>query len=592
MSERLGQQLGNYRLVQFIGRGGFADVYMGTHVYLATQAAIKVLQARLGPDDLQAFHNEARMIAHLKHPNIVRVLEFGEQQNVPYLVMDFASSGTLRSRHGKGTRLSLNQALSYVRPIASALQYAQDNKIVHRDIKPENMLVGQNGEILLSDFGIAVVSQSSRYAGQQQVGGTVAYMAPEQLHGKAVAASDQYALAIVIYEWLSGSVPFTGSFTEICSQHLFTPPPSLREKIPQISAEVEAVLFKALAKKSEERFPSVIAFVTALEAAAQGSPLAFPAAANSMGQSNQSTWIRNAAAGLGSKSDISTLQRPPAQPYGPPPLLPSGPQSTILPQEPYPSAAPSPTHYTGPVAGNIAPMYSQSLSNMPPQFTPPPAKPKTNKALLAIIGLLVGIIVIMATGGLYMLNAQKTGANSSTSNASAQTSHTTPTTINSSQSTSTTMATTPTLQSSTATATAAATIQTNALPNNPNNPKLPLSLQCVQPCYGEMDVTLKSITSDTSTGNYIWAFLITNKAGVSCSNDFFTQLYLALPDDTHNDPINHVDNWPMSVNQTVEEDAYFADLQPQVRYTLHVGLNYCYSNTYALNTYQTYDFYW
>src|SRR5207245_122161 len=162
MEDRVGQQLGNYRLIRQIGKGGFAEVYLGEHIYLGTQAAIKVLlRAQLADLEEQKFREEARTIARLVHPHIVRVLEFGLDNNVPFLVMDYAPNGNLRTRHSKGQPLPLDMVVSYTQQMADALQYAHDAKLIHRDIKPENMLVGYRNEILLSDFGIAVVAHSS-----------------------------------------------------------------------------------------------------------------------------------------------------------------------------------------------------------------------------------------------------------------------------------------------------------------------------------------------------------------------------------------------------------------------------------------------
>lgn len=161
--ERVGQQLGNYRLLHLLGRGGFAEVYLGEHVHLGTQAAIKVLYARMDHDGIETFRAEARTIASLEHPSIVRVLDFGVEDNTPFLIMSYAQGGTLRMRYPRGTRLPLVTVVSYVQQISSALQYAHERRLIHRDIKPENLLVGRNNEVLLSDFGIALVAQSSRY---------------------------------------------------------------------------------------------------------------------------------------------------------------------------------------------------------------------------------------------------------------------------------------------------------------------------------------------------------------------------------------------------------------------------------------------
>jgi serine/threonine protein kinase len=269
MADREGQQLGNYRLVRLIGRGAFADVYLAEHVYLNTKVAIKILQTRVAENELEAFLKEARTIASLVHPHIVRVTDFGVASDTPFLVMDFALNGTLRQRHPKGTQLPLNNIVPYVKQVAEALQYAHDEKFIHRDIKPENMLLGRRNEVLLSDFGIADIAQSSRSQGTREVAGTVAYMAPEQIQGKPRPASDQYALGIVVYEWLSGDCPFQGSFTELCAQHIFAPPPSLHEKMPAISPYVEQVVMTALAKDPRQRFKSIQAFANALEQASR-----------------------------------------------------------------------------------------------------------------------------------------------------------------------------------------------------------------------------------------------------------------------------------------------------------------------------------
>ena len=269
MADRVGQQLGSYRLMRLLGQGGFADVYLGEHIYLKTAAAIRVLQMRLIKEDMEDFLNEARTIASLKHPYIVRVLDFGVDDSTPFLVMDYAPMGTLRQRYPKGTRMSPTTIVPYVKQVAAALQYAHNKKLIHRDIKPENMLLESDNDILLSDFGIAIVAQSSRYQNTQDTVGTLAYMAPEQIQGRPRQASDQYSLAIVAYEWLCGDRPFHGNFTEIAVQHTIAPPPPLHEKVPGISPAVEQVVLTALAKDPHQRFATIQAFATALEQASQ-----------------------------------------------------------------------------------------------------------------------------------------------------------------------------------------------------------------------------------------------------------------------------------------------------------------------------------
>lgn len=265
----VGQQFGSYKLLRLLGAGGFAEVYLGEHIDLGTQAAIKVLHTKLDPTDIEAFRTEARTIARLRYPHIIRVLDFNAAGSTPFLVMDYAVGGTMRQRYPRGTIVPLATIISSTRQVADALQYAHNEKIIHRDIKPENILLDQHSNVLLSDFGIALIAQSSRSQNTQDVIGTAAYMSPEQIQGKPRPASDQYSLGIVVYEWLSGARPFEGSLTELWSQHMFTPPPPLREKAPTISPEIELVVMTALSKDPKERFASVSAFTTALVQASQ-----------------------------------------------------------------------------------------------------------------------------------------------------------------------------------------------------------------------------------------------------------------------------------------------------------------------------------
>ena len=271
MTDRLGHQFGNYRLVALLGQGGYAEVYLGQHVRFKQQAAIKIVHAHLSGQEVELFQQEAETIATLAHPSIVRMFDFDVQEGLPFLVMDYAPNGSSRQRYPKGKLVPLPQIVSLVKQVAAALQYAHEKKFIHRDVKPENMLIGQHQEVLLSDFGIATIahSTSSLSTSAEGTSGTLAYMAPEQIEGHPRPASDQYALGVVVYEWLCGERPFEGSVSELIAQQLSMPPLSLHERIPEIPLEIEQVVLRALAKDPKARFPSVAAFSAALEQASQ-----------------------------------------------------------------------------------------------------------------------------------------------------------------------------------------------------------------------------------------------------------------------------------------------------------------------------------
>ncbi len=271
----VGEQFGEYCLIRLIGRGGFADVYLGEHSRQKTVAAVKVLNTRLEHGNVKSFLNEARSI-RLRHPHIVQMLDFGLEGDIPFLVMEYAPNGSLRQRYPKGTQLQLGTIRRYVKHIADALQYAHHEGVIHRDIKPDNLLLGKQGELLLSDFGIASLAHTTGSMSEEDQAGTVPYMAPEQLQGRPRPASDQYALGIVVYEWICGTRPFHGTFAEISSQHLSIPPPSMRKRVPTLPMVVEHVVMTALAKEPHRRFPSIAAFASAFEQACRQSAVQRP----------------------------------------------------------------------------------------------------------------------------------------------------------------------------------------------------------------------------------------------------------------------------------------------------------------------------
>src|SRR6266498_4253822 len=176
MTERIGEHLGNYRLVRLLGSGGFADVYLAEQIYLNTRVAIKVINTHLTSDTMGNFLSEARQLSHLDHAHILRVLDFGLAQEMPYLIMEYAPGGTLRERHPRGSRVPLQAIVRYVTDVAPALQYAHDQGLVHRDLKPENLLLGKHEQVLLSDFGIALLLPTTSALHPPQMRGTLIYM--------------------------------------------------------------------------------------------------------------------------------------------------------------------------------------------------------------------------------------------------------------------------------------------------------------------------------------------------------------------------------------------------------------------------------
>ncbi|GAC1654328.1 MAG: hypothetical protein NVS4B12_26440 [Ktedonobacteraceae bacterium] len=272
--DRVGQQLGSYRLQKLLGKGGFAKVYLGEHIQLQAPVAVKVLNdTTLNLADQQSIITEARMIRKLKHPHIIKVTDFGlVDTSVPYIVMDYASNGTLQERHPKHSTVPLSQIETYVNDVASALQYAHDLSIIHCDVKPANMLVDSTNDILLSDFGIAVTGQASSnpalIKNSAIIQGTIAYIAPERLEqGITKPACDQYALGIVVYEWLAGVRPFEGTENQIMYKHVNETPPPLYGVYNNVTQEIEQVVLRALAKDPDQRYPSIKEFATTLSTA-------------------------------------------------------------------------------------------------------------------------------------------------------------------------------------------------------------------------------------------------------------------------------------------------------------------------------------
>jgi serine/threonine protein kinase len=279
----IGQQLGNYRLDRLIGRGGMAVVYYGWDVQLERPVAIKIIDARYRSNRAYAerFVREARAVATWRHENIVPVYYAGEHDELFFFAMEYIDGLDLDSLLAEYVvaceLMPHDDVVRIARAVASALDYAHAKGVIHRDVKPANILVAHDGRVVLSDFGLAMdVEQGSL----GEVFGSANYISPEQARrsADAVPQSDQYSLGVVLYELLTGRVPFTDpSPTSVALQHIMNPPPSPCELNPSLSAETEAVLLRALSKTPAERYATCTGFVEALEFALALAPTSTPA---------------------------------------------------------------------------------------------------------------------------------------------------------------------------------------------------------------------------------------------------------------------------------------------------------------------------
>jgi serine/threonine protein kinase len=272
-----GSTLGRYELRRRIARGGMAEVYLGYDRRVRRRVAVKVLY---GSDEpfVRRFEREAEAVGTLSHDHILPLYDFGEQRPWYYLVMPYVEGGTLRDYLLKRTSLPLQEAGSFLEQIAEALQYAHDHGVVHRDVKPSNILLRPDGHAYLGDFGLAKAKMGAdavTHSGTMV--GTPEYMAPEQSNGIHDYRSDIYSLGIILYQMLTGRVPFTAdSPVAISLKHMQanpTPPRELNSAIPQA---VEDVILKALAKKPDERYQQAEALADAYWEALKQAPESVP----------------------------------------------------------------------------------------------------------------------------------------------------------------------------------------------------------------------------------------------------------------------------------------------------------------------------
>jgi serine/threonine protein kinase len=277
LADLTGQSIGRYHILEQLGQGGMATVYKAFDSLLKRDVAFKIIRKEAFPSEVHGrihkrFEREAQVLARLSHPNIVKVFDFGDVNGAPYLVMDYVPGKTLKEVQKP---LKYFQAISLVLQVAQALEHAHKNGILHRDVKPSNILINSAGVPMLADFGIAKLMELSEDQSLTGTGvgiGTPEYMAPEQSLGKNVdGRADIYALGVVLFELITGQKPFTADTPmAIVIKHINDPLPSISQFKVDVPKTVEIVIFKALAKRPEDRYGDMGAFITALKEIQEG----------------------------------------------------------------------------------------------------------------------------------------------------------------------------------------------------------------------------------------------------------------------------------------------------------------------------------
>ena len=391
MQDLTGHDIGRYHIVERLGEGGMATVYKAYDNRLERYVAIKVIRTDMFAPNvleevLKRFEREAKALARLAHPHIVKVHDFGDFDGTPYLIMEYLPGGTLKRYTGKP--MPFAEASRLLAPIARALEYAHQQNIMHRDIKPANILITQSGQPMLTDFGIAKILEAGESTGLTASGvgiGTPEYMAPEQGMGGTVdTRADIYALGVVFYELITGRRPFSADTPmAVLVKHITEPLPSAHQFVSEVPEEVEAVIFKALAKQPAERYPDMGAFASALE------HLAFSSATTAM------------------RAEAPAVSLPPASPA-------SSVQAPAAPEEVKPSIINEPASETvqvtavagGQAAARPASPASGDRTIIQPAPSPSAAAKaaprKTNFALWIGLGGLV-VFIVLILGGIKVL---------------------------------------------------------------------------------------------------------------------------------------------------------------------------------------------
>lgn len=398
ISYQKGQHVGKYLIVDVLDQQ--SDLYLAQQPDDDRQVMIEVLRPPLLDDLKQPFLARTQKLMTLQHPHILRLQEAGIDDNhYPFLVTDHLSHFTLRELYPEITTAPLNRILFNLKQIAAALHYAHKHNVLHRDIRPENILLYKNNQSVLWRFTIDAITENRERLHHQadHMLNSIAYAAPEQIQGTPGPASDQYSLAVVVYELLSGALPFSGSYIEIANQQLHTPPPSLLQNSPDLSPGVESVIMKALAKQPKQRFPSVIAFVSALEDAQQDLSEAPTVARTPSLQSGE-------AASPLVESQSATLPDPPENfsPANIPPVPTLYADASAPPLTPVDTSAEETQPVASPPAAATYGQHhvsSRSLADMPTLAESPLAPRPGSNATMTRRAFAAGLVLLAAAGG-------------------------------------------------------------------------------------------------------------------------------------------------------------------------------------------------
>ena len=419
-------QHGRYRMLRSLGNGSMGEVYLFRDTRIDREVAVKVIRTEANPypgsldqtqDASRLFEREAKAVARLNHPNILSLYDFGEEvvngEPFAFMVMPYCPDGSLSSwlQQRGNPILSPQEVAHFVQQAASALQYAHENGIIHQDVKPQNFLIRRKSgaalpDLLLADFGIARLAAGTS-SSSQSIRGTPVYMAPEQWEGQPMPASDQYSLAIMAYQLLTGRTPFQGGPSQMMFQHFNMSPMPPSAVNPSLSPEIDTVLLTALAKRPDARFPSISAFADAFQQAVMiGTSTVIRPNSGSMAGS---TWI----------SQASISSQPVAFNTSGPTVLQNSNRTAI---SGMPTALPDSGQF-----GNPPIAYPMPGTGSGPQAPRPPQKPqqRTSRTTAIVILVIVLLLLIGSIGGAIVYFQNSNAANSANATATANTNNTT-----------------------------------------------------------------------------------------------------------------------------------------------------------------------